>query len=304
MSTPPEPAAPRCAAASAADAEPLAGTAPTDDRWVLLEHPGPWGRKAVAQSGLPDDVVALLGGLAGARAQLVRRPDRAGRDGSVRRLLAARRTATGLDVTARDLGDVRELLDLDDAERAALADGRVPGGAPVVEPTWLVCTNGRRDVCCAELGRPVVRALAERWPAGTWETTHLGGHRFSATLLALPSGVALGRLDPAGAVGACAELAAGRVPLEVARGDAGLSARAQAAVLAVRERTGVRGVGDVRVVDESPDAVVVEVAARERWSVGVEVRRGAPRLASCGDAGPKSVAVVEVVEVAPVVRSA
>ena len=28
-------------------------------------------------------------------------------------------------------------------------------------------------------------ALTEQWPAQTWETTHLGGHRFAATLLAM-----------------------------------------------------------------------------------------------------------------------
>ena len=63
----------RCAAASLRDAEPMAGTAPEDGAWLFVEEPGPWGRKAVAESRLPEDVRAFLDGLEGVRVQLVRR---------------------------------------------------------------------------------------------------------------------------------------------------------------------------------------------------------------------------------------
>ena len=124
-------------------------------------------------------------------------------------------------------------------------------------PLWLVCTNGRRDRCCAEVGRPITAALAGRWPEATWETTHLGGHRFAGTLLALPSGHTLGRLDVASAVEACAILEKGSVPVEVSRGRAGLTPAEQ-----VRELHALAG-GD-------PDVDVVEVPAQ-------------PRRASCAD---------------------
>lgn len=288
----------RCAAASAADDEPVLGTAPGDERWLLVEHPGPWGPKAVRDSGLPPDVVALLDGLSGVRVQLVRRPDRAGRVGEGTRVVAAVREPAGFHVTTAVLPDLGAVADLDPG---ALAAGRVPGGRPTTDPLWLVCTHGRRDVCCAELGRPVVRALADRWPDATWETTHLGGHRLAGTLLALPSGVALGRLDAPRVVEACAELEAGRVPDGgLVRGDAGRTPRAQAALDAVRRATARPEVGGVRVVAEDGDRVEVATADGGRWRCVVTVRRSAPRRASCGDAPPKPVDLVQVEDVVEV----
>nr|WP_275940907.1 sucrase ferredoxin [Nocardioides zeae] len=170
------------------------------------------------------------------------------------------------------------------------------GAAPYEGPLWLVCTNGRRDVCCAELGRPVAAALAERWPEATWETTHLGGHRFSATLLALPAGVALGRLDPVTALAACAELAEGRIPLDVARGRVGVPATVQAAELVLRRRLGVRGVDEVAVVGRGDGWVELEVRGDAvRWYAAVTSHPGVPSPASCGDATPKAAPVHEVV---------
>ena len=47
-----------CSVAAAADAR--EGTAPPADRWFLVEHQGPWGRVAFAQSGLPPAAVTAL----------------------------------------------------------------------------------------------------------------------------------------------------------------------------------------------------------------------------------------------------
>ncbi|HEU5385864.1 MAG TPA: sucrase ferredoxin [Streptosporangiaceae bacterium] len=47
----------------------------------------------------------------------------------------------------------------------------------------LVCTNGKRDRCCAVRGRPVAAAIADATGWDTWESSHLGGHRFAATAL-------------------------------------------------------------------------------------------------------------------------
>ena len=220
----------RCSTASRDDGEHMAGTAPTETAWLLLEYAGSWGRKAVAESRLPEEVRSLLDGLAGVRVQLIRRHGGAVDAGP--RVFTA---SLGRDprVETAVLDDVRDVLDLD---VAALAAGGVPGLAPYDGPLWLVCTNGRRDRCCAETGRPIAAALAERWPEATWETTHLGGHRFAGTLVALPTGVTLGRLDAASAVVACGDLAEGSLPLDRARGRAGLPGPAQVAELHLRAR--------------------------------------------------------------------
>ena len=222
----------RCSVASTGDAEPLAGTAPTDTEMLFVEHPGPWGRKAVEESRLAVTVREHLASLRGVRVQLVRRFGARGERGL--RVFHARSRATDWEVRTTVLADAADLVGLD---LAALD--------PYAGPLWMVCTNGRRDRCCAEVGRPVAAALAARWPEATWETSHLGGHRFAGTLLALPSGHTLGRLDPPSAVDACARLEAGDVPLGLSRGRAGLSPADQ--VLDLHRLAG--GSDDVDVVE-------------------------------------------------------
>src|SRR3546814_16324459 len=80
--TPAELAGARFRCARGALAEPLAGTAAHDTAYLLIEHPGPWGHKALAASRLPEPVrsgPADAAAEAGVRIQLIRRPGRAAR---------------------------------------------------------------------------------------------------------------------------------------------------------------------------------------------------------------------------------
>ena len=204
----------RCSIASLVDDEPMVGTAPADPELLLVESPGPWGRDAISDNRLPEAVRDHLGSM-NLKVLLLRRPD--GSTGPGTHVFHASATATGYEVRATVLDRPEELLDLDLAALPSYDD-----------PLWLVCTNGKRDRCCAEIGRPIAGRLAQTWPDGTWETTHLGGHRFSGTLLALPTGFTLGRLDPDTAVEACTALTRGEVPLPWTRGRAGRPAEQQA----------------------------------------------------------------------------
>ncbi len=265
----------RCSVASARDDEPLAASSPTDRRWLLVEHAGPWGPQAVAQSRVPDVVRAHLTALGhdGVRVQLVRRHGSETSPGGPSVIAADLDPGPGeAPVVRRTVLDaVTDLLDLD------------PWSLPrSTGPVLAVCTNGTRDVCCAETGRPVAAALAARWPEATWETTHLGGHRFAGTLLALPAGVALGRLDAAGAVAAVGALLDGGLPAGLVRGRAGVPAAAQAAEHHVRTELGLDGLDDVQVLDLAGDVVRLRAAGRP---VAVEVARelGPEQRHSCAD---------------------
>ena len=69
----------RCSLRSLAAGEPLAGTASTIRHWVLIEHPGPWGRDGLLDARLPAGLGRELRGLerrTGARVLLIRKPDR------------------------------------------------------------------------------------------------------------------------------------------------------------------------------------------------------------------------------------
>lgn len=278
----------RCSAASLLDEESMAGTAPTESAWLLVEYAGPWGRKAVAESRLPAQVRAFLDGLAGVRVQLIRRHGGVSGPG-VRVFVVRMGDPDGPRVWTAVLDRVEALLELDVADL-----GTGAGLAAHDAPLWLVCTNGRRDLCCAEHGRPIASALSARWPEATWETTHLGGHRFAGTLLALPAGVVLGRLDADSAVHACDELVAGRLPVGVTRGRAGLTGIAQVADLHLRRELGLDRVDDVTVRVVEGDAVTLDVAGAP-YVVRVERTPGEPRRHSCADLKLKSGAVHDVV---------
>ncbi len=209
----------RCSFASVEDGEPIIGTAPTDTEILLVESPGPWGRDAVADNRLPEVVRDHLGRL-DLKVLLLRRYD--GTAGPGTRVFLARATEDGFDVRGTVLDRPEDLIGLD-----------LPGMAPYDGPLWLVCTNGKRDRCCAVMGRPIAGLLSQEWPEGTWETTHLGGHRFSGTLLALPSGITLGRLDTSTALATCEAVARGEVPVDFVRGRAGRPGAEQARELHV-----------------------------------------------------------------------
>ncbi len=240
----------RCSASSRDDEEPLAGTAPTDTAWLFLEHAGAWGRQALAQSRLPAAVKDHLDQLPGVRVQLIRR--HGGESGPGVRIFHAVAREAGFSVTSTVLASVDDLVALDLERDLSPHEGGL----------WLVCTNGRRDRCCAELGRPIAAALAARWPEETWETTHLGGHRFSGTLLALPSGHTLGRLSVESCVVACQEIAQGGVPAELSRGRAG--------------RSGVEQVRELHVLSggRATDEIVAVTGPERRQSCGDLVHKG------------------------------
>ncbi|KAA2265728.1 sucrase ferredoxin [Solihabitans fulvus] len=259
----------RCAAVSAELAEPLAGTAALATAWLCLEQPGPWGPDALTDSHLDPGLAAELARRVrgtGVRMLLIRRP---GRHADTGRPTRRRVYLAGVDPESRwleqaDITDPKQLLDLD---LAAVGSGTAPGfGAPRADPLLLVCTNGRRDLCCAALGRPIALAMAQRHPDAVWECTHTGGHRFAPTGLLLPTGYLYGRLDLAAGEELLSATAAGRVVADRCRGRSCWSRPGQAAELAVREHLG-----------EDADVLVVRAEDRESddsWSVRVEHRDG------------------------------
>lgn len=83
--------------------------------------------------------------------------------------------------------------DLASALEQLLAQADAPDADPGPAVTdLLVCTHGRRDVCCGSMGTELYGNLAGtgRLPAGVRlrRTSHTGGHRFAPTFLLLPQG--------------------------------------------------------------------------------------------------------------------
>lgn len=270
-----------CSELSQTLGEPLHATATHVESWLLVEDPGPWGRKALRESGLGPEVAGELerrGEEAGVRVGLVR-PFGRDRPSAARRVLGACSRPGSAFLELATVEDERELLDLD--------LGRVGRGEPtgrgelLPRPVYLVCTNGRRDPCCGRLGRDLARALKAGLGERLWECSHVGGHRFAPNLVALPHGLFFGRLDPERARRVVAEVDEGRIPLEGYRGRSSLSPAAQAADAFVRARKGVEGLDGVEILSEDDGAVLVGVGG-ERLRVRVRRRTLEPRPVSCG----------------------
>jgi hypothetical protein len=280
----------RCATESVERGEALTGTASRVRRWVVVEQPGPWGRHAVVESRLPADVGRALeakGKEHGVRVLLARRPGWKPTGGRVRCFLARTgRSRSWLETV--DVTSPAELLTLD---WSALASPGPPGlGAGRAEPLYLVCTNGRHDACCADFGRPVVRALAS---AGieAWEVSHVGGDRFAANVVCLPDGVYFGRVEPAGAARLLREHGAGRIDLTHYRGRSCYSPLLQSAERFVREDTGVLDVyGPALVGSRRLDADTVEATFRlptgDDVTVAATRRRAAAVPLTCTSGEP------------------
>lgn len=119
----------------------------------------------------------------------------------------------------------------------------LPGLTRSPESVALICTNAKRDVCCALRGLPLAANLAGRYPDRVWECSHTGGHRFAPTGVLLPTGATLGRLDAALA-------------------DAAMGSPSHDIATALLDRRVLRGLAHLAPLDQTVDAY-----ARIRWDL-------------------------------------
>ncbi|MEV5431847.1 sucrase ferredoxin [Streptomyces sp. NPDC052701] len=291
--------------------EPVSATAATARTWLLLEQPGPWGAKALTSSHLDPALGRALEAAAkgtGVRIALIRRPGRHAdsRTPAVRRVYAAHTVPGKVWLRGAATTDPGQLLDLD---FGALGRGEhrgfdtVLGGRPHRGgPLALVCTNGKRDRCCALLGRPLAAELAASGVEGVWEVTHLGGHRFSPTVLVLPYGYAYGRAEAHTVKEVLHGAREGRIVVDGCRGNSAWERPGQAAELAVRTAVGEYAAEALSVVRTDGAAprweVTVAHADGRHWRVVVAQAASAPpRPESCGVSVLGSPARMDVVEV-------
>ena len=290
-----------CSVVSRSFGEPVFATASLVRRWLLVEQPGAWGPDApFGGSSLPAAVAAHLGAASkalGFRVLLLRRASRATSEG-----LSCFAVSSGPGPTwAREarLSEPAELLGVD-LRRLFRGGGHDRFGRPVDEPVHLVCTHGRHDACCAEFGRPLVRSLAA---AGTevWESTHVGGCRFAASLLSFPHGAYFGHVSPDDGPRIVAAYREGRLDLAHYRGRSCYAWVAQAAEFFVRSALGLERIDDLAPgapVDLGGGEHAVEVAGADgrRHRVRLRVSRATPpRIIGCKDKPLGSPPVYELV---------
>lgn len=271
----------RCADASAAAGEPIAGTAVHVESWLLVELRGTW-RRDVSEY-VADDAPgaramrAWLESTPRSRLLFIRRP---GAGPSSRLAFVVRASETAAHVRRIELDD---LGDLDGLDLGAV-------GEHVAASLVLVCGHGSRDACCALRGNAVFAALEPHLARDElWISSHQAGHRFAANVLVLPQGIQLGRVEPDEALRVVGEARSGTIALGHYRGRTTYAPRVQAADVAVRADTGLVGVDALALV--SDDGERVRLAGRDgrTFEVAVEETEGPTLPASCGaDPTPQS----------------
>ncbi len=277
-------------------AEPLAGTAVVAAGWLVVEQPGPWGAKAPTQSHLDTafgERIDKAAKSAGVRFGLIRS---VGRHADAPPGLPSRQVYAACTRPGRTwllAGRIDEPEDLDWLDLDALAAGdrdavmaSLPALVPQDRPVLLVCTNGKRDECCALLGRPIAQAVRELAPGRVWESNHLGGHRFAPTTTLLPYGTMHGHVDTPTAARVLAAADQGRIVLTALRGRSTWSKPGQVAEIAVRTQTGEDDLDALAVTGEDgsdPDTVTVTHRDGRAWTVTVtSTIAEPPRPDSCG----------------------
>jgi hypothetical protein len=198
---------------------PLIGTASVQTTYVVVDCPKPWAAKIQASSAFPRrealeraHALQLSFGLLG-RVGVGSRPAL-----TVYRYLTGRVTEVTLALEDPELGD--KLV-------AALTDTLSSGSE--ARPALLVCTHGSRDRCCGTLGVPLLKAVRETSsPREVVEVSHLGGHRFAPTCLAIPEWRVFGRVAPSRVVELLESLEAGdSAQLKWLRGHSALDPASQ-----------------------------------------------------------------------------
>lgn len=274
-----------CARASVACGEAVHGTASTVRRWVLLEQPGAWGVDAVPDSRLGRELAERLcdhvedGG--GARLVLIRRTG-GGQATAGRRVYVAWCAPGASWLEQLTLRDPADLLDHD---LSPLRDGGSVGGRRLRDPVYLVCTNGKKDPCCAEFGLPIARTLAGALGDRLWESSHIGGDRFAGNLVVLPHGAYYGHVTVDSATEIVAAHDAGLVHLDGYRGRSVHPFVVQAADDLVRRRLGLSGLEDLVHTRADVDGARTEVGftdhAGRRIVAVVRTDRAEPRRLTC-----------------------
>lgn len=282
-----------CSVLSREAGEAIIGTAQHVDVWLLLEYEGTWGAKATSENELPPDVqrwLEMQAAMVGrGRVQFIRHEKRE-RASDTLTFYVAQADETEPRLFQFRLKDYRELLEIDIVAMLD-SDGSYEAQRSY-EPIYLVCTNGRRDRCCALFGMEVYFGLRAIAGDAVWQTTHVGGHRFAANVLTFPEGLYYGRVKTADLELFYEARQQGEIALSFLRGRSCYEEVVQAAEYFLRQESGEARLHAFALTDlQSPDSDVYEVTFRAREggeAAVVRVRRymqDAPALASCGKPG-------------------
>lgn len=168
------------------------GTAGAYGGYLLVELPLPWPKDVAEQA----DVAALRGEIDPRIRIQALVPT-----GERRRVIAYLRPPSETNGFCGFVQSEAEVAgSVKDAAVALLGGRALPAEAEERTRDLLLCTHGRRDICCGSLGMELylqMRDLGLPPNVGLWRTSHTGGHRFAPTFIVLPEGTTWAYADAA-----------------------------------------------------------------------------------------------------------
>jgi hypothetical protein len=175
---------------------PLIGTAVQGDMWLLIEYLDRWEAKAFEQSKIPDAVKVHIEAANISKKQvrtlLIKQPKNRNHGGI--NFFIALPSQMNPQLFFYHLKKYEDILDID---LASIASGEFFDSSHLwLKPLYLVCTNGRRDICCSIYGPDVFRVVAEEAGDAAWQSSHIGGHNKAPVILFFPDGVNYGFANP------------------------------------------------------------------------------------------------------------
>jgi len=244
--------------------EPLYATAMPTRFFFLLEYPFPWGNRAFEESDIAEEVKrhlkAMTKEIPESKLLLIKRGNRARKEFNFYFAIAGEEQPA---LYAFRFHQYAQLLDLDWAKLVEGGDANLEERR-AGKHLLLVCTNGKRDLCCAKFGLPTLRAATEylsrdpNWEV--WQSSHVGGHRFAPNVLALPWGLLFGRVFPPEVGSLIEDLKNKQVSLHLLRGRTCWEAHVQAAEAHLRRKTEEYKIDAYRLTSTSQ-------LAPDRWEV-------------------------------------
>ena len=245
----------------------LKATATRGDIWFLIEYPGKWDSKAFEMSEIPDTVKAYIEAVSGTgklvRPLLIRQPENRRRRG-VKFFIGLTHPSNPL-LFEYDLDDFSDILDLD---LISIATGQFTDNPHErTNPLYLVCTNGKRDKCCAIYGPQVYQAMSDEAGDAVWQSSHIGGHNQAPITLFFPHGVNYGRTTPSEASRLVKAYERDLVVLHHYKGRVCFDMHLQAAEHFWREQTGILSLPGMQI--EFVDEIV-----ENKWNVTIRGEDG------------------------------
>lgn len=218
-----------CTDLSRKQLDPLAGSAAHAEYNLLISWPrAKWTRNLRHASDMQDSLVRTLDAIAaeGRRVNLIHHREQA--DDLHRVFLMPER---------RSFMVPREALEAFLAAWQSREPLTTWEEVPVEHDLLLCCTHGKKDKCCAKYGYQTYQRLAQEvaahdLPFEVWESSHLGGCRFAASIILLSPVRKYGRITPEQALPFLQAEAQGRRFLPGYRGDSRLTPAQQCAQLA------------------------------------------------------------------------